>query len=307
MSTLHAIGVVLSPGATCVSEVNKRGGEGYFTVRFSQAKQTNGSNEHFSTHCSDFINTNQFTGSKDMLSKQIDFFCCYAHPLKGFGHCQQDLSLARECTICLPALIPTCLWGSLLAWLHSWSPHGRSQRKPSSHRRWPRTGVGDRAHPVPWEHRDRRGAVTAPGLTAKPRIAWSVCRGCPSSPGGYHTFLSCLQNAVTTNCRKQPHPHLIRVKPAQLCTTSPACPVLCVLLQAYSYSQTCFHLLLLDVFFPLQTSWPVKMAGDHCSQRACCHSYWPWHCLLPWADVAFPCTDGCSKAEGVRESLLCSS
>lgn len=175
MSTLHAIGVVLSPGATCVSEVNKWGGEGYFTVRFSQAKQTNGSNEHFSTHCSDFINTNQFTGSKDMLSKQIDFFCCYAHPLKGFGHCQQDLSLAHECTICLPALIPTCLWGSLLAWLHSWSPHGRSQRKPSSHRRWPRTGVGDRAHPVPWEHRDRRGAVTAPGLTLPNLALHGLC------------------------------------------------------------------------------------------------------------------------------------
>lgn len=140
--------------------------------------------------------------------------------------------------------------------------------------------------------------------SAKPHIACSVCRGCPSSSGGYHTFLSCLQNAVTTNCKNQPHPHLIRVKPAQLCTTSPACPVLCVLLQAYSYCSDMLSFAAFGFLFPLQTLWPVKVAGDHCSQGACCHSYWPWHCLLLRADVAFPCTDGCSKPEGVGESLL---
>lgn len=59
----------------------------------------------------------------------------------------------------------------------------------------------------------------------------------------------------------------------------------------------------LQIFFPLQTPWPVEMAGDHCSQGACC----PLLAMaLPFAgaDMAFPCTDGCSKAEGVGESLL---
>lgn len=55
------------------------------------------------------------------------------------------------------------------------SPRSRSQRKPSGCRRWPRAGMGGRAHAVPWEHRDRRGALTALGLAAKPHIAWSVC------------------------------------------------------------------------------------------------------------------------------------
>lgn len=142
--------------------------------------------------------------------------------------------------------------------------------------------------------------------SAKPHIAWSVCRGCPSSPRGYHTFLSCLQNAVTTNCKNQPHPHLIRVKPAQLCTTSPACPVLCVLLQATAIAQACCHLLLSGCF-----STADSMAHED--------GWWPRQpgCSLPQslamapplaeAGVAFLSTDGCSKAEGVGGSLMGSS
>lgn len=36
----------------------------------------------------------------------------------------------------------------------------------------------------------------------KSHFAWFVCTGCYSLPGVYHTFSSCLQNAVITNCKK---------------------------------------------------------------------------------------------------------
>lgn len=173
------------------------------------------------------------------------------------------MSPARGCALCFTALSPTSLWGFLLATAVPRGTGALMVQVTPWHCCTP--GAGPRGNPAAkgvakgwcgWQ-----GSPCARGAqgqawgsyspwpdSAKPHIAWSVCRGRPSSPRGYHTFLSCLQNAVTTNCKNQPHPHLIRVKPAQLCTTSPACPVLCVLLQATAIAQACFHLLLSGCF-----------------------------------------------------------
>lgn len=65
-------------------------------------------------------------------------------------------------------------------------PRCRPRREPGSHR--------SAGH--------RHGGVKALSLTVlKTRVAWFVCTGCSSSPGVYHTFSSCLQNAVITNCK----------------------------------------------------------------------------------------------------------
>lgn len=91
--------------------------------------------------------------------------------------------------------------------------------------------------------------------------------------------MSCLQNAVTTNCKNQPHPHLIRAKPAQLCTTSPACPVLCVLLQAYSYCSHMLSFAAFRFFFHCRLRGPWKWLVTTAARVLAAH-YWPWHCLL---------------------------
>lgn len=76
---------------------------------------------------------------------------------------------------------------------HSWyrSPRG-STAEPQEQvpeetqqpRGWPRAGVGGRAHPVPGEHRDRRGAVTALGLTLPNLTSHGLCaEAAPVRPG----------------------------------------------------------------------------------------------------------------------------
>lgn len=82
----------------------------------------------------------------------------------------------------------------------------------------------------------------------KSDFAWFVCTACYSLPGVYHTFSSCLQNAVITNCKNQPRPHLIRVKPAQLCSVSSVSGLLSTAVWHMVIAQRCFSLLLSDLF-----------------------------------------------------------
>lgn len=167
--------------------------------------------------CNDFTDTKQFTGSKDTV------FDCFARPLQGVGQRLARLFPSERvcpslCRAQPPAVGFPCPRGTRAT--HTGSPRGSAaETQEVSEGRRGRQGC-------PRAAGDRHGGVKALSLTLlKTRVAWFVRTGCSGPPGVYHTFSSCLQNAVITSCKNQPHPHLIRAKPAQLCTASPARPV----------------------------------------------------------------------------------
>lgn len=173
------------------------------------------------------------------LSKKIDFFLLFCSPAASlWAAASEALPQRASVPFALPCSAPSSAGppavGFHLLLSRSRVPVGPGPPTPQSPARQrsrnpgavPRKPGSCGWHGCPCAAGDGHGGVKALSLALlKTRVAWFVCTGCSSSTGAYHTFSSCLQNAVITNCKNQPHPHLIRAKPAQLCTASPARPV----------------------------------------------------------------------------------
>lgn len=190
-----------------------------------QSKQTSSS----LPCCNDFISTNQFTGSKDTPSKQIDFCLLFCSPAASLGAATSEV-LARLASV--PFALRRSAPRSCGARCPRWPACGvcpvpNRSRGPVGPRPPARRVPSEAARPkAPEEARqprevadgraqaaglalcrgsagDRHGGVKALSLTPlKTHVAWFVCAGCSSSPGVYRTFSSCFRIAVITNCKK---------------------------------------------------------------------------------------------------------
>lgn len=271
--------------------------------------------------CNDFINTNQFTVSKDTLSKQIDFFLLFCSPAASL---RAAASEALPRLVSVPFALPCSAPRSSGAHCPRWPgcgvlpaaepqlcPRGTGATRTAGQLRGNTAETQAQAPEEPrqpqevadgWAqaaglalcHRsagDRHGGVKALSLTLlKSHVAWFVCTGW----GLPHIFImlaKCcyhkLQKPTSSSSdQSETGTALHNVSSVSGLLSAPVGHT--VIAQRY------FSLLLWDFSFSLQTPWPwpVKAVGSHCSQGTCCLSYWPRHGFSLRADMAFPYANG---------------